>query len=504
MKKVVRTLTAMAVLSGVQLGATALDVAPNILGISTAQAQVKFTGKIKRIKIKKKRVGSGFKIVSRTSGNDPSAIGSVRTEASAVLDGELIPVEVTPATRRNSIQVAASSPLGTPDLSGPVTLTLQLAEDAFNWDALGGYVPEVSIVLESVGRTATVALGDNGWKVRARLRADGALKAVISNSSSAWNGQGLVGINYQVEGSDLGGELAVDEYRQTWVQDLNGDEALLDQAGAVSLNTTLLDAEGEQVATRNAQVALEEGATPSIDSIRLRETRRGDMRLTAMTFGQDNIAGLDLEVTDQETGEVALSAFDEAPASTFNAYSQTAEFDPGDSPAGSVYLVLLEGVDAEGNPNTEQYEIELPIFGAECTLDSCPAEASVPFADGRGRAVVYQNGETFELWVATTGELNDAPAFNVIFEEPFEGPPPLETEVNLDFEGQANKWVTRGGTGLPSAYTFEALAVDGEGQVVEGVQGSGSGSGTVYKASGNGKGTRKASTIHLQTQIPLL
>lgn len=494
-----------ALLTGLQWGVTALEGAPSLPGVSAAQA-TEFNGKIRHIRLKKRRAGESFRIITRTSGLKPGAMGSVLTEARAALDGELIPLEVTSAERRNSLQVAASAQFGTSNLSAPVLLTLRLTEDGdFNWDEVGGYVPEVSIPLESIGSTATVALGTNGWKVRARLTSNGTLKAVISNENSAWNGQGLAGITYQIEGSDLGGELTVDEYRQTWVQELSDGGGLLELAGAVNLNSTLLDEDGGVVATRTAQSSLEEDNQDlGIDRIRLSETRQGDARLTVITFGQDNIAGLEVQVTDQETGEVTLSSFDEAPVGTLNTYSQPLAFEPGESPAGYYYLVLLEGVDAEGNPTTEQYEVELPVLGAECTFDACPEEAFASFADGQASVSVVQNGEGFELWLAATGEVNSSPFFNVIFEEPFDGPVPLETEIPLDFKGQANKWTTRGSTSVPSTYTFKALTIDGEGQVLEEVQGSGSGTGNVYRTSGNGKGTRRGIRHVQMGQVPLL
>ena len=221
----------MSLLPALQVGLSAVKGAPTILGGPSAQAQPKFDGKIKRIRIKKRRTGSGFRVFSRTAGDSPDAIGSLVTSASVALGGELIPVETTPATRRKGVQVAASRIIGVPEIGSPVVLTVLLTDDgSVNWDDLGGFVPEVSFVLESVGSDAAVALGENGWKARARINGDGVLKVVISNESGAWNGHGLAGIIDQTEGSDIGGELAVDEYRQTWTQELMGDESLLEQA----------------------------------------------------------------------------------------------------------------------------------------------------------------------------------------------------------------------------------------------------------------------------------
>lgn len=494
---------------GLQLGAAALEVAPELPGASVAQAQIKFKGKIKNVRIKKTRAGSSFKLVSRASGDSPDALGALHTEASLALGDEQLPVEVTPGLRRNSAQVVASSPGVVIPEGASVTLTLSLNEDDFDWDSLetDGYTPAERITLTSVGSTSTVGLGENGWKVSARRSPQGALKVVVSHQSSAWSGEGLASLTYQVEGhDDLSGQLTIHEYRQAWVQDLQGELALLERADAVTLHTTLLDSEGGVVATRSDTSSLQEGSVdPGFDRIRLGETRRGDARLTAITAGQDNIAALEVEVTDLETGEVALSALDQAPVGTAEVFTQSLEFDPGDSPAGSVYRMLLEGLNPEGAPIGEQYEADLPVFGPECTPQSCPEAAWIPFAQGQGRAAVIQNGEAFELWVITSGELEGFDAFAGVFEEPFEGPTPLETEVVMPRLAQFNQWTTCGGAGLPASYSFQAQALNEDGQVLDEVQGSGAGAGNVYSTAGNGKGTRKG--LHpsiIVIMIPLL
>ncbi|MFT6421812.1 MAG: 6,7-dimethyl-8-ribityllumazine synthase [Thalassolituus sp.] len=65
---------------------------PVTVGIVATTASVKaeaadFTGKIKRIKIKKRRVGSGFKVIAMVQGDDAGQVVS----AEALLDGQKVP-----------------------------------------------------------------------------------------------------------------------------------------------------------------------------------------------------------------------------------------------------------------------------------------------------------------------------------------------------------------------------------------------------------------------------
>ena len=70
---------------------------PVTVGIVATTASVKaeaadFTGKIKRIKIKKRRVGSGFKVVAMVQGDDAGQVVS----AEALLDGQKVPAGLDP------------------------------------------------------------------------------------------------------------------------------------------------------------------------------------------------------------------------------------------------------------------------------------------------------------------------------------------------------------------------------------------------------------------------
>jgi 6,7-dimethyl-8-ribityllumazine synthase len=70
---------------------------PVTVGIVATTASVKaeaadFTGKIKRIKIKKRRVGSGFKVVTMVQGGDAGQVAS----AEALLDGQKEPIDLNP------------------------------------------------------------------------------------------------------------------------------------------------------------------------------------------------------------------------------------------------------------------------------------------------------------------------------------------------------------------------------------------------------------------------
>lgn len=194
-----------------------------------------------------------------------------------------------------------------------------------------------------------------------------------------------------------------------------------------------------------------------------------------------------------------ISTVDETPVSTVRIYQyDDLAFDPGEDPAGYTYPVLIDLVDRKGNPYGEQYATEVtlpPLVEGEASLSE-PAL----FGDGSGQVIVVREGAFFTLSVGLRNAAAVA-SVNVIFQEPFEGPAPLETEVNGALVGQLNKWVQTGEGGLPGNFSLATTLIDPDGAVVGGTSVVGAGGGNVYS---NGKGTKKGASQTQQSHIALL
>ena len=79
-----------------------------------------------------------------------------------------------------------------------------------------------------------------------------------------------------------------------------------------------------------------------------------------------------------------------------------------------------------------------------------------------------------------------------------------DQEVDLGEVASFHKWVQTGDTDLPESWELTVSVVTADGELVETSTTTGSGDGTVYAVSGNGKGTRKASAQAEQQHVPLL
>jgi hypothetical protein len=296
-----------------------------------------------------------------------------------------------------------------------------------------------------------------------------------------------------VEGSDEVRLLPIEEYRQTWSEDLDIDPAVLESAARIQAQTELLDVSGEVVATRLEDVQLEgdDDLDIGISRVNLGETGRGDVKMSTWTASNGDAASLQVQVTDTETGEVALSTLDEAPVRTVRAFSSSTTFD--DDSQGYIYLVLLDLIGANGDPIGEQHEVEL-LASPDLGPDGIYGEEYFGFfGDGQGAVAMIPSEDGFDVEVLWQGDgVGEVESVNVIFEEPFEGPAPLELEVQTQLVGQFDKWVQKGGTPTPSSSIVGAVLADEIGQILEEISTSGGGDGTVYRTEGNGKGTKKS------------
>ena len=445
--------------------------------LTQAATAADFTGKIKRIRIKKTRVGSGFKVVARTTGDTSDSIDSVETRISTGDGAE----ETVMTAATNSRLVATGGEGSGIDPDGTVTVMLSNDEnDDFDWEEGETYSAEERMRLEmTLSSGSGEIIGEAGRKVRARLTSDGALRIIVSNEDRSWDPDTVASIAYTTDGETIT-RVGIDEVRQRWTANLETD---LSAADAVTVQTTLYDAEGVVLDSQIETVALSEEVDPGIGNVSAKETSKGDAKLVTWTTTSGDVGSLEVALTDPETGEAVLYTVDDDPVLTERTYlSPALEFD--DDPTGSVYLCLIDLIDASGDPVGEQYEVELTMPSLEEGEES--ALSVVSFADGTGNVSFLNIGDAYYVVGALWHEdVALAESFNLIFEEPFEGPPPLETEVNAELISQRDKWIQKGDGALPDAYDVSVTLTTAEGEVLEELSASSSGTGAVYR-DGNG------------------
>ncbi|MGK0358736.1 MAG: hypothetical protein ACI9U2_001029 [Bradymonadia bacterium] len=486
---------------GGYVGSEALSPLTGVSLVGQAQAQTKFTGKIKNIRIKKRRTGSGFKIVGLTAGDDSNAVASATVDLSAAGTGEPLGSFDLGAAKRGRIESTLDLSAEELTLVAGQIINIEVVAGRLNDDGQPGDDVIASIIpvelVEGVnGRPRGDGVGEDGWKARVRVNRAGALVAVILNENKGWDGA-LDAVSL----IDAGGEpraLALGDVSQRRVATTRID---LEAAGPLAVETTLFDAEGAVIDTRSEVVNVSEDAPAELSKVTVRQTNGGDAKLVTITQNGGQSASLAVNITDAETGEVVLETVDDTPVSTVRTFAHSGlEFDPGESAGGFIYLCLIDLLDANGDPFGQQTEIEMQVpeyVEGEVNL------TVAPFSDGEGQVIMTVDDAGYTLSVGLRGGSNVVAA-NIIFEEPYEGPAPLETEVTTEFSGQLNKWVQKGDGGLPANYTVGASLTEG-GVVVSGVDGArGEGTGTVYKASGNGSGTKKAAAQAQQSHLALL
>ena len=445
-----------------------------------------FTGKIKRILIKKKRVGSGFKIVGLTAGDDPNAVASATVSLSAAGTGEPLGSFDLGDAKRGRVESTLDLTAEDLTLTAGQIINLEVVAGLINDDGQPGddvvaSIIPVELVEGTTGRPRGDGVGENGWKARVRVNRAGQLVAVLMHENKAWDGA-LDGASLIDEGGEPRA-LAIGEVRQRRVATTDID---LEAAGPLAIATTLRDAEGTVIDTRNEIVNVSEDVDAELTKVSARQTNSGAAKLVSITQSDGQAASLAVNITDAETGEVVLETVDDTPVSTVRTFDHSGlQFEPGESPANFIYLCLIDLLDANGDPFGEQHEIELTVpayIEGEVNL------TVAPFGDGQGQVLMMVDDEGYHFSVGLRGDTNVVAA-NIIFEEPFEGPAPLELEVTGEFAGQLNKWVQKGNAELPATYSVGAQLSEG-GAVVGGVDGAGGeGPGVVYK---NGLGNQKA------------
>ena len=488
--KLQQILTAAALVAGAPLIGSA--IAPDA-GIGQAQAQ--FTGRIKRVRIKKRRVGTGYKIrvVGESSPDDTALGGSVAVRDAQT--GEPIGGGELGAPQRGKVR-ASGDDGAFEDLnqgeSDTVTLTYRtgVVQDDGSVD---GNEEIVTIPFEltttDAGRIVGDGVGENGWKARLRTTGDGGVRAVVLHENKLWAGEGVDDL--QLEGPEGAVGLSVDTITQTFTTGIieTSIEVLTD------VDATLEYSLSGPVGRTDTVDLNATPMTPVLSKLTARETAGGDAKLVTITEGGD--ASLAVEMIDNATGEPVISTIDETPVSTVRIYEHRGlEFDPGEDAGNYIYLMLIDMLDANGDPVGSQYEIELTV---PALVEGETTITTAPFGDGLGQVIMTRDAEGFgfSVGIKNTAAVD---AVNLIFEEPFEGPTPFETEVNATPAGQLNKWVQKGQTALPESFTLTTELTNAAGEVVSGASVTG-GPGVVYK---NGSGTKKAANQAQNQHLKLL
>lgn len=459
-------------------------VAPDA-GIGQAQAQFKST-RIKNVRIKKKKVGGNFKIVARTDSDGAATVagGSV---AIRTAEGELL--DTLTLRDAGRARVDATLPDGGA-LLGLVegrTIDIEVVDTNGEGGEIVDVIPDV-LLAASAGRLRGEGVSANGYKARVRVDRAGALRVVVLNEDGGWIGD-LRGVTASAEGAEPMA-LTLDGVRQRRVATTDVD---LEATGPVQVQTTLVDAEGAVLDARTETVSVvDDLETPEILSIKAKATRDGRAKLVTITRSTGDDTRLTVGLTDRESGEVALDATDDSPVSTVRSFFGSVEFE--DDPTGSVYLCLVDLLDSAGDPTGEQYEFEVVVpehVAGEAT------STAYPIGDGLGELRMWRDDAGHHFSIGLRGSPEVAAA-NVIFEEPFEGPQPRDTEVLLDFQAQYEKWIQKGDGALPEQFEVTTI-MSAQGAVVGAVEGA-TGSPDGGAVFSNGFGTRKASAQATQNQ----
>jgi hypothetical protein len=401
-----------------------VDVATQTVGFSEAQA-AEFTGRIKNVRIKRRRVGSGYRVVTQSSstpGDLPSTIqvslearegaapgGLTSDLAEGVRDDVRYGFAVPEGVGLRDLMVVVS----TSDASTELAL-----EELFAGAEEGGFGPDVAVNgAEAFVRARETVDADGlvGLDVRVLSRRGTSLETLEDVVLKSFEDPTYF-LDAQEQSTVRVYEVAIDE---------NPDDPLL---GSYTAQAIWRDATGAVV--DETQFVLDVGAAsegPRVERVALRASSRGTVLVTRVSTPDASPVLLEASVTEAD-GSAIISMADEAPQWTERQFTAP-EFGFEEDPTGSSYLAQMTAVDAEGNPIGQQFEVEL---FAEQPDENGEINTTL-FAEDQSQIALIP-GEEEGSWQVLIRTVEDAPAngYNVIFEEPFEGPAPLETEINSE------------------------------------------------------------------------
>lgn len=422
-----------------------------------------------RIKIRKKRVGTGYVVVPTSGGtkNPTNGVGDDDPRGGTSTEHPLIAGTVDVTAAGATIASVPLEPVGSADLiakgpttaraGDPVVLTLLRYRLDDEGQPAGDRPVPLSVRIPQIGAENVTIIDESGWIFTARLTPAGTLRASVSHQNPAWRGAGVVSLDHQVDSPELL-PLPIEDHRQKWTANVRFEA---EPEGDLTVVTRFVDESGFDVVSGITTVdAVDAAPAQGITEYKIDDTARGRARLVAWSNAPE-AADLHVMLVDRDTQTVVHEAHAEPVAAEAVFASPAVEFDPGDSPVGAPYLTLLDFLDAAGNPIGAQREVEL-VFPAS---DGEYAAQAVDF-DGGWVAAINDGGiYRFEVF-ADAEDVRTAQGVNLIFEEPFEGPAPLETEVNAPLGERWTKWKTVAGAALPDLNGVTLTLVDGEGREI--------------------------------------
>lgn len=479
----------------------AADAATTVLAPAvslTADAEAAdFTGRIKTIRIKKRRTGSGFKVVAKTTGDSTDAAGSIETTLTPLDGGPALEVGAMDAPRAVRAHYTMAATLTG---EGPHTYTM-IADiggvaETFVFEGLTVGGPYVEDSTEDGGVSIRMKLASNETGEGAT-----ALAGALDRDHDGGILENLGG--FLSSGTMTGGTLgaaSITRVTERYVGSLQGDGGVDPTGFDYAVSTTVRNADGEIVDTISERLTLSDAVEDDgLQSVRLRQNRRGQTKVSTITNSLDgDVGALEVQVVDPATGASIVDAYDTEPVSV-ERWFQAGElsFDPGESPDGYTYLVLADMIDSNGDPFGEQQEFEVSVDGLEARTapngDQFPDNTVAVFGTGGAQGIgtlELENDGTYTFFYSYAGpDAALVSRVNLIFEAPFEGPAPLESEVGLEMALEWKQWVQKGGESLPeTGVDVSVSVVSEEGVVLDEVLTSAAGTGSVYKAAGAGAG----------------
>lgn len=406
------------------------------ISLTTDAHAADFTGNIKRIRVKKRKISSNqYRAVVNTSTegavpagvqvslegldegmSDVSGSASVPSDATIILAGAL-ELDTAPGEEPSAEAVFQITPFGTsgvPILDSfevSVPLTDAAAEyTAFEWSLGAGEV--LWAVDDPDGETADLwlELGSSEW-------GDDPLEYVQIEVIEASGDVSPLGATVDLE-------IAVAEAK--WAVDLEGEVGV----GRYQATAQALDRAGEVGA--EAQVLRTEPGEAQAGPLvftKLVEKDEGEFRLTAWAAFLDGSSDGALSVVVQDGRGETVATEDLRERSRALAFEQ-----PGvtfqDDPGGFTYYCTLSTLDAEGRTIEQSEEIEFTVSDEPAVFELASGHKVLIEKD-----LEEQRQEILRVVVLVDDEDAEVAGAELSFEEPFEGPEPDEVQLTLQPAG---------------------------------------------------------------------
>jgi len=213
-------------------------------------------------------------------------------------------------------------------------------------------------------------------------------------------------------------------------------------AGMSYDNVDLPETLGEILTVEFTEMGAEDGGD-GIQGAILQETAAGELILVTVAATDGGGGDLEVSVVDDASGERALAGDGEPSQIERQFVAERQLFDDGDFATDYPYLVLVDLLSDGGEPIGEQVELELrPVAGlADIALETA-REVDLGESDGSvGGAIWMDEDGMGYLFVAVNGQGAAAiQSVELSFEEPFEGPAPMESNPELDLVREWRQW----------------------------------------------------------------